>query len=154
MLRRAAGVNMTFIPFAGSPPVVNAILGGHVTAGLADFAVVAEQIKAGKLRALATISKRRIEGLPNVPTVGESGYNDYAVDVWHGLFAPAKTSNQVISQFASWFTAALHVPEIREKLVGQGLFPVGMCGAEFADVIRKQYDEYGRVIREANIRAE
>jgi tripartite-type tricarboxylate transporter receptor subunit TctC len=92
--------------------------------------------------------------LPDVPTVGEAGYGDYAIDAWYGLFAPAKTSNEVMSQFAGWFTAALQVPEIRAKLVAQGLFPVGMCGADFGTLVRKQYDEYGRVIREANIKAE
>jgi tripartite-type tricarboxylate transporter receptor subunit TctC len=154
MLRRAANVDMTFVPFPGSPPAVNALLGEHVTSALSDYAVVAEQIKAGKLRALATTSKERIELLPELPTVGELGYRDYAVDIWFGLFAPAKTPSEVISQFASWFTAALQVPEIREKLVAQGLFPVGMCGANFGVLVRKQYDEYGRVIREANIKAE
>jgi tripartite-type tricarboxylate transporter receptor subunit TctC len=133
MLRRAAGVNMIFIPFPGSPPAVNALLGEHVTSALSDFAVVAEQIKTGKLRALATTSGGRIKGLPDVPTVGEF-YSNYAVDVWYGLFAPAKTPKQVISQFAGWFTAALQVPEVREKLSVQGLFPVGMCGADFGDL--------------------
>jgi tripartite-type tricarboxylate transporter receptor subunit TctC len=88
--------------------------------------------------------------MPELPTVGEFGYTDYAVDIWFGLFAPAKTP----TKFAGWFTAALQVPEVREKLVAQGLFPVGMCGADFGALVRKQYDEYGRVIREANIKAE
>jgi tripartite-type tricarboxylate transporter receptor subunit TctC len=154
MLRRAANVNMTFVPFPGAPPAVNALLGEHVTSALSDYAVVAEQINAGKLRALATASMGRIEALPEVPTVGESGYGGYAVEGWYGLFAPAKTPKEVMSQFAGWFTAALHVSEIREKLAAQGLFPVEMCGAEFGRFIRKQYDEYGRVIREANISVE
>jgi tripartite-type tricarboxylate transporter receptor subunit TctC len=119
-----------------------------------DYAVVTEQIKAGKLRALATTSKGRIKELPDVPTIREAGYGDYAIDAWYGLFAPAKTPNEVMSQFAGRFTAAPEVPEIRAKLLAQGLFPVGMCGADFKTLVRKQYDEYGRVIREANIKAE
>jgi tripartite-type tricarboxylate transporter receptor subunit TctC len=74
------------------------------------------------------------------------------VDGWYGLFAPAKTPNEAMSQFAVWFTAALHVSEIREKLVAQGFFPVGMCGIDFARYLRKQYDNFGRLIREANIK--
>jgi tripartite-type tricarboxylate transporter receptor subunit TctC len=154
MLQRAASVNMTLVPFPGSPPAVNALLGEHVMSALSDYAVVAEQIKAGKLRSLATTSKERIDGLPDVPTVREADYSDYAIDGWFGLFAPAKTSKEVVSQYAGWFTAALQVPEVREKLVAQGLFPVGMCGADFRKLVRKQYDEYGRIIREANIKAE
>jgi tripartite-type tricarboxylate transporter receptor subunit TctC len=154
MLQRTASVNMTFVPFPGAPPAVTALLGEHVTSALSDYAVVAEQIKAGKLRSLAATSKERIEGLPDVPTVGEAGYSDYAIEAWFGLFAPAKTSKEVVSQYAGWFTAALKVPEIREKLVAQGLFPVGLCGADFRTLVHKQYDDYGRVIREANIKAE
>jgi tripartite-type tricarboxylate transporter receptor subunit TctC len=154
MLRRAASVNMTFVPFPGAPPAVNALLGEHVTSALADYAVVAEHINAGRLRALASASMARIEALPEVPTVAEYGYSGYAVDGWYGLFAPAKTPNGITSQFADWFTAALQVSEIRKKLVAQGLFPDGTCGAEFRTFVRKQYDEYGRVIREANLKEE
>ena len=75
MLKRDAKVDVTFVPFPGSPPAVNALLGEHVTSALSDYAVVAEQIKAGRLRALATASSERIEPLPNVPTVAEFGYS-------------------------------------------------------------------------------
>jgi tripartite-type tricarboxylate transporter receptor subunit TctC len=145
---------MTFVPFPGSPPAVNALLGEHVTSALSDYAVVAEQIKAGRLRALATPSSERIEPLPDVPTVAESGYPDYAVDVSFGLFAPAKTPKETIAQLTGLFIAALQAPETKRKLVAQGLFPIGKCGAEFGALIRKQYDEYGRVVRGANIKAE
>jgi tripartite-type tricarboxylate transporter receptor subunit TctC len=154
MLKRNANVNMTFVPFPGMPPAVNALLGEHVTSVLSDYAVVAEQIKAGKLRALATASSVRIESLPDIQTVAESGYKDYAVDVWFGLFAPAKTPKDVVSQLAGWFTAALKVTEVKAKLNVQGLYPIGMCGADFGALVRKNYAEYGQVIREANIKAE
>jgi tripartite-type tricarboxylate transporter receptor subunit TctC len=154
MLKRNANVDMTFVPFPGSPPAVNALLGEHVTSTISDYAVVAEQIKAGGLRALATASSERIEPLPDLPTVAESGYRDYAVDVSFGLFAPAKTPKETIAQLTGLFIAALQAPETKRKLVAQGLFPIGKCGAEFGALVRKQYDEYGRVIREANIKAE
>ena len=73
---------------------------------------------------------------------------------WFGVLAPAKTPKDMLSRLAGWFTAALEVPEVKAKLVAQGLFPVGMCGADFGAFIRTQYDDYGRVIREANIKAE
>jgi tripartite-type tricarboxylate transporter receptor subunit TctC len=153
-LKRASKVDMTFVPYPGNGPAVNALLGEHVTSMLASYATVAEQLNAGKLRALATESRTRIELLPEVPTVAESGYRDYDVDYWLGILAPAKTPKGTVSQLASWFTAALQVPETKRKLVAQGLFPVGMCGADFAALLRKQYDEFGRVIRAANIKAE
>jgi tripartite-type tricarboxylate transporter receptor subunit TctC len=153
-LKRASKVDMTFVPYPGNGPAVNALLGEHVTSMLASYATVTEQLNAGKLRALATESRTRIEPLPEVATVAESGYKDYDVDYWLGILAPAKTPKGTVSQLAGWFTAALQVPETKRKLVAQGLFPVGMCGADFAALLRKQYDEFGRVIRAANIKAE
>jgi tripartite-type tricarboxylate transporter receptor subunit TctC len=153
MLKRAANVNMTFVPYSGNAPALNALLGEHVTSVLADYAVVAEQLNAGKLRALATTTRTRIEPLPEVPTVAESGYTGYEVDVWLGLVAPAKTAKERVSQLAGWFTATMQVPEVKAKLVVQGLYPVGICGSEFGAFLRKQNDELGRAIREANIKA-
>jgi tripartite-type tricarboxylate transporter receptor subunit TctC len=154
MLKRRAGVNMTFVPYPGNAPVVNSVLGAHVTSASTNYADVAEHINAGKLRALAIPSRTRIELLPDVPTIAESGYKDFDLDVWFGLFAPANTPKQMLSQLAGWFTAAAQIPEVKAKLAVQGLYPVGICGADFAAQLRKQYDDFGRVIREANIKAE
>lgn len=154
MLKRAAKVDMTFVPYPGTAPAVTALLGDHVTSALTVYASASEQLKAGRLRALATVSPTRIEALADVPTVAETGFKDYEVDLWNGLVAPAKTPKETISQLAGWFTAALQASEIKPKLAAQGLYPVEMCGADFAIYLRKQYDEYGRVIREANIKAE
>jgi tripartite-type tricarboxylate transporter receptor subunit TctC len=154
MLKLAAKVDMTFVPYPGGAPATNALLGGHVTSAMITYAPVAEQIKAGKLRALATLSRMRNELLPDVPTVAESGYSNYELDAWYGLLAPAKTPRATVSQLADWLTAAMQVPEVKAKLVAQGLFPVGVCGTDFAAFIREQYDEYGRIIREVKIKAQ
>ena len=74
--------------------------------------------------------------------------------MWIGLVAPAKTAKERVSQLAGWFTTTMQVPEVKAKLAIQGLYPVGMCGADFGAFVRKQYDDYGRAIREANIKAE
>jgi len=154
MLKREAGINMTFIPYPGYAPAVSALLGGHVTSALTDYSVVQEQLKAGKLRALATGSRDRFELLPDVPTVAESGYKDYEADTWYGLFVPAKPPKETVLQLAGWFTAAVQAAEIRPRLLVQGLFPVGICGADFAAFIRRQSEEFGRVIRESNVKGE
>jgi tripartite-type tricarboxylate transporter receptor subunit TctC len=151
---RAAKISLTYVPYPGSAPAVNALLGEHVTSLYAAYANVAEQISAGKLRALAAATQKRIEALPNVPTVAESGYKDFELENWFGVVAPAKTPKETVSQFAGWFTAAMQVPEVKAKLAIQGLYPVAICGADFGSLLRKQYDEYGRVIREANIKGE
>jgi tripartite-type tricarboxylate transporter receptor subunit TctC len=154
ILRRAANVDMTFVPYPGGAPAITALLGEHVTSTFTAYATVAEQLKAGKLRALASASPARIEALPNLPTAAESGYKDFDVDLWYGLVAPAKIPKETVSQLADWFSAAMLVPDVRTKLVAQGLYPEVMCGAHFAEHLQKQYDEYGRAIRELNIKAE
>jgi tripartite-type tricarboxylate transporter receptor subunit TctC len=154
MLRRVANVGMTYVPFPGNAPTVNAILGAHVTSAVANYVDLVEHLKAGKLRALATFTPARIEPLPDLPTIAESGYKESEYWNWFGVAAPAKTPKETVLQLSGWFSAALQAPEVRAKLAVQGLYPVGTCGADFAAYLRKQYDEYDRIIREANIKAE
>jgi tripartite-type tricarboxylate transporter receptor subunit TctC len=152
MLKLAANVNMKYVPYPSQVAAVNALLGEDVTSAVITYVGVAEHLKDGKLRALATASRTRIEPLPDVPAIAESGYKDYETEVRLWLFAPARTPKEALSQLAGWFTAAMQAPEAKAKLVARGLYPVGMCGAEFGDYFRKQYIEYGRVIRESGMR--
>jgi tripartite-type tricarboxylate transporter receptor subunit TctC len=132
MLKRAAKVNVTFVPYPGNAPAISALLGDHVTSALLDYSTAVEHLNASKLHALATTSRTRIDLLADVPTVAESGYNGYETDVWFGLFAPAKTPKEKVSQLAGWFTAALQAADVKAKLIALGLFPVGTCGTDFA----------------------
>jgi tripartite-type tricarboxylate transporter receptor subunit TctC len=154
ILRRAAGINMTYVPYGGNAPAINALLGGHLTSVYADYPTIVEQLKAGTLRALAVGSRRRAEALPDVPTVEQSGFKDYDLDIWYGLVAPAKTRRDALAQLADWSASAVKAEDMKPKLAQQGLYPVGVCGAQFAAHLRKQYDDYARVIRDAHIRAE
>ena len=147
-MTRTAGVNMIYVPYQGSAPAATAVMGGHVTSAFAGFAVVSEQIKADKLRALGVATLKRIEPLPDVPTFDESGFKGLEVDNWFGVIAPAKTPKDTLAQYAGWFSAALKAPEVKAKLALQGLYPVGMCGDEFGAFIRKRFGEYGEAIRE------
>jgi tripartite-type tricarboxylate transporter receptor subunit TctC len=153
-LKRAANVNVTYVPYPGSAPAVNALLGQHVTSVFAGYPNVAELIAADKLRALAVASRARIEPLPDVPTIAESGYKDNEVENWFGLFAPATTPKETVKQLADLFATATLAPELKPKLNGQGLFSVGTCGTSFATFLRKQYDYYNQVIRAAPRRSD
>jgi tripartite-type tricarboxylate transporter receptor subunit TctC len=153
-LKRRAKADLTFVPYPGSGPAITALLGGHVTSVLAAYPNAAEQIKAGELRAIAVATGVRAEALPNVPTIAELGYADFALENWFGTVAPAKTPKETVAELSSWFTAALQVPEAKERLVSLGLYPSGVCGSDFASVLRKQYEGFGRIIREANIKVE
>jgi tripartite-type tricarboxylate transporter receptor subunit TctC len=153
-LRRAADADITFVPYPGAAPAVTAVLGAHVTSAFVPYVVVAEHLQAGKLRALAVAARHRTEALPDLPTIAEAGYAGVESELWNGLVAPARTPKAALSQLTGWFSAALQAPEIRAKLILQGQFPVGICGDEFAALIRKQYEENGRVIRAAGMKAE
>jgi tripartite-type tricarboxylate transporter receptor subunit TctC len=152
MLKRAAKINLSFVPFQGGGPAVNALLGQHVDSLFSNYPTAAELLTTGQLRALAVGSRARIEPMPDLPTIAESGYKDYEEDVWFGVVAPAKTPKNVLSELTAWFAEAVHSPDVKSKLVAQGLYSAGLCGADFAAYLRKQHVDYGRIIREANIR--
>jgi tripartite-type tricarboxylate transporter receptor subunit TctC len=154
MFRRVADVNMIHVPYPGGAPAVTALLGGHVSAVIANYSEVEAHLASGKLRALATASRQRIEAAPDVPTVAESGYPNYESEVWFGLVAPAKTPAETINQLSAWLGAALATPAVKEKLQLQEMYPVGACGADFAAHLRAQFEAYARVIRDADIKAE
>lgn len=154
MFRRAAGINMTFVPFAGNAPVVNAILGGHLDSAWVNYPDVGEHLRSGKLRALATTLPKRFKELSEIPTIAESGYPNFESETWVGIVAPAKTPAQTIVQLAKLFTDAMQAPEVKAKLVAVGLRPAVMCGNSFRDFLHRQHDDYSRVIHDANIKVE
>jgi tripartite-type tricarboxylate transporter receptor subunit TctC len=154
MLRHLAGVNMIFVPFNGNGPAVNALLGKHVDSILVNYSEVAEQLQDGTFRALATTSRSRIGELPQVPAVAELGFSDFEAEVWFGAVVPARTPAAVVSELADWLRTALDAPTVKPKLKALGLYTVGRCGDAFAAELRRRFDDYGRAIRESNIRVE
>jgi tripartite-type tricarboxylate transporter receptor subunit TctC len=154
-IKRATGVNINYIPYQGTTPAVNALMGDHLTSVMSSYPNVSELIRTGRLRALATTTAKRIQSMPDLPTVAEAaGIKDFDVDIWFGVNAAAKTPRELTAQLAAWFTAALKMPEVKAKLDVQGLFEVGTCGEDYAAFLRKQYDDYGRAIRDANIKVQ
>jgi tripartite-type tricarboxylate transporter receptor subunit TctC len=153
-LKLLAKVNITFVPFNGNTPALNSLLGGHVGSVMSNYSEAVGQVTGGKLRALAVASGKRIEGWPNVPTVAEQGFKDYSVEAWYGLVVPAKTPKDKIAELSKWCTEAMQAPELKPKWDAQGLSPIGSTAEAFATHLRKQSEEYARVIREANIKGQ
>ena len=153
-LSRKAGVNMTYVPYNGSAPAVTALLGKHVTAAISGYAVVVEHVKAGKLRALASGTAKRIDPEPDVPTFDESGFKGMEIDNFFGVVAPAKTPKDTITQLSSWFTAALEAPESKAKLAAQYLYTGGPCGADYGAYLGSRHDAYEKLVRDANIKVQ
>ncbi len=134
-----------------SAPAITALMGIHVAAVWADYPTVVSQLKAGTLRGLVTTSRTRVATLPDVPTLGETGISNYEADIFYGVVAPAKTPPEILNRLSGFFSSAVKASDMPPKLAEQGLFPVGMCGAEFGAYLRRQVDEYSRIIREADI---
>ncbi len=152
--KRATKTNMIFVPYPGGAPAMNALLGQQVDAALVNYSEAVEQIKAGKVRALATASASRLKAAPEVPTVAESGYPGYAAEVWLGLLAPAATPGSKIKQLIDWFTTAMASSDVDAKLENVGLYPAVRCGEDFAHFIDAQAADYARIIADANIKVE
>jgi tripartite-type tricarboxylate transporter receptor subunit TctC len=151
-MKRVMNLTMNFIPYQGSTPAVNAALGGHITAVMASYPNVVQLIRSNQLRALAVASASRIASMPDIPTLAEVGLKDFEADIWFIAAAPAHTSKDAASQLAFWFLDALRDPETISKLDAQGLFPVGECGEAAAAFTKKQFQDYGRMIKGAEIR--
>jgi tripartite-type tricarboxylate transporter receptor subunit TctC len=153
VLRRAADININYVPYGGTAPAINTLMGGHVAAVWADYPTVVSQLQSGTLRGLVTTSHSRVEPLPDVPTFAETGVSNYEADIFYGLVAPAKTPPDTLAQLSHLFSTSLKAPEVRPKLAQQGLFPVGTCGAEFGAYMRRLGDDYARIIAESHITA-
>ena len=154
VLKAATGLEMTYVPFPGAAPAVNALLGGHITSVYSDYTTVSAQLKAGALRPLAVGSRQRFAGLPNVPTIPELGYTPYEAESWNGVLAPAETPKDTLAQLEGWFTAAARSPELKEKLGVLGIYPEAVCGADYSASLRRQYEHYGSAIRDSKLKVE
>jgi tripartite-type tricarboxylate transporter receptor subunit TctC len=154
MLMHRAGFKMTLVPYTGTLPEVEAVFAGQVDTAFVDYPPAEGLLRAGKLRALATGSRARVDWLPDIPTVSELGYKGYEVELWYGVFAPARTPQQTMAKFADWFTKATQAAPVRSKLLTDGIDTTAVCGAPFAAYLQKRNEEYGQVIRDANIKAE
>ena len=154
VLKRATGLDMTYVPFAGAAPAVNALLGGHITSVYSDYTTVSAQLKAGTLRPLAIGSRQRFAGLPDVPTLPELGLTDYEAESWNGIFAPAKMPKETLARLINWFSAAGNSAPVKDKLGALGLAPTVLCGAEYGASLKRQYERFGTAIKASNLKVE
>jgi tripartite-type tricarboxylate transporter receptor subunit TctC len=154
VFKRGPDISMTYVPYPGTAPAINALMGGHVTAVSADYPTVVPYLQAGTVRALVTASPKRVEALPEVPTFAEAGLTRYEDEIFFGYMAPARTSADAIKQLAGWFIGAMSASDVKPKLAQQGLFTSMRCSGDFAAYLRNRIEEYGRVVREAGIKAE
>jgi tripartite-type tricarboxylate transporter receptor subunit TctC len=151
ILKQRAGIDLLHVPFKGGAPATTATVAGDTVAMFAGTSTSA-QIKAGKLRALAVTGARRSSEFPDLPTIGEF-YPGYEVTIWLALFAPDGTPEAVISRLRAAVSKALAAPDVKERLnTAGGLEPFATTPEAFADLIRRDYDKYGRIVKAIGIK--
>jgi tripartite-type tricarboxylate transporter receptor subunit TctC len=150
-LARDAKIDMTHIPFKGAAPLKQELIAGRVNLGGDQLSSSLADIKAGKLKALATSASRRISELPDVPTVRELGFPVLEADGWNGFFAPAKTPREVIDRLQKEVAAAVKNPETAKRLRDMAAEPVGSPAAEQEAVLKRQMDQFRPIIREIKV---
>jgi tripartite-type tricarboxylate transporter receptor subunit TctC len=145
------GVDMVQVPFNGGGPAITSTIGGHTPVAFTSLGNSAPAIKAGQLRALALTSAKRLSEFPDVPTMAEVGAPELVTGSLQGVVLPAGTPQPVIQQWHGAVAKIVAMPEIRDKLIGFGLEPVGNTPAEFADWIKAEIETWGRAMQAAKI---
>ena len=146
-----AHVNMLRIPYKGNGQAVNAIVSGESQVMFPAAGSVGPQIKAGRMKALAVTSAKRVVAYPNVPTVAEAGVPGYEATSLIGMFAPAKTPAAIITRMNREVVAALHRPEVVERFQNLGVDTVGSTPEQFAQRIELEVKSMGKMIKDAGI---
>lgn len=149
-----AGVNLNHVPYKGSAPAVTDLIGGQIEALFDNTPNVLPHVKAGRLRALAVTSPKRSSLTPDVPTVDEAGVAGYQVLVWFGVVAPAATPKEVIAKLNAEINRIINTAEVKERFTAAGVEVVGGSADSFGAHIQEQVATWGKVVREANIKAD
>jgi tripartite-type tricarboxylate transporter receptor subunit TctC len=154
LLRGMAKIDIVHVPYKGGGPAMQGFLGGQVDSFFATPISSISQIRSGRARAVATTGAKRAALMPDVPTVAESGYTGYEALNWYGYLAPAKTPKEIIDRLNRDITKALANPQVVAALNKTGVEPQAMTPEEFGRYIAREYQTWGKVVKDAHIKAE
>jgi len=154
LLKSMAGVNIVHVPYKGTGPAVTALLSGEVDLYFATVPAALPLVEAKKLRALGVTSARRSLLLREVPAIAEAGLKGYETSTWHGILAPASTPPEVVVKLNSEIARILAQPAVKERLVGQGLDPVGGTPEQFGAYLKAEISKWAGVVKASGARAE
>ena len=154
LYKSVTGAQIVHVPYKGLAPAITDLLGGSVQVLFADVGLIASHVKAGTLRALAVTGAQRSPALPDVPTMIEAGVPGYTAGTWYGVLAPTGTPPAIVKRLNAEIVKAVASPDLREQFAGQSVTAAGGTAEEFAALIRSDYDKWGKLIRDANIKAE
>jgi tripartite-type tricarboxylate transporter receptor subunit TctC len=149
----AAGIKAVHVPYKGSVPALTDVMSGNVTYTIETLASTVPHIRSGKLRGYGVSTGRRSAAAPDIEPLAETaGLPGFDIGGWSGYAAPAGTPREVVARLSAEIMKAMQAPEVRERFVNIGLDPVAMTPEESAAFIRRDVENYGRIVRSANVR--
>lgn len=154
LLMQGTGTELLHVPYKGTAGAVTDLLGGRIDAMFLPVHVALPHIQAGKLKALATGSAKRLPQLPEVPTLAEAGVAVDNVDMWYGVLAPKGTPPEVVARLNREIAAVLRQPAVAKSFESQGMVPASSTPAEFGTLIQKDTQRWAEVVRRGNITAD
>ncbi len=154
LFAQEAGISLTHVPYKGTAGSLNDLIAGHVELGVVSVPVAATMIKAGKIRILAMLGKKRAAQFPDVPTMVESGFPNVVVETWSGIMAPVGVSPAVIAKLNKEIDDVLKLPDFREASLKAGVEPVGGAPGVLGSLMHKEVDMWRLVIKRGNIVAD
>jgi tripartite-type tricarboxylate transporter receptor subunit TctC len=154
LFKGMAGVEMQHIPYKGSPPALQDVMGGQVTMTFDNITTAWVLAKGGKLRALAVTTARRSPVAPDVPTLAEAGLAGYEIGSWQGVFAPAGTPPAVVNRLNSEIVKIINMPDVQKKLLDLGAEPVGNTSEDFTTFVKAEVSKWGDVVRKSGAKVD
>jgi tripartite-type tricarboxylate transporter receptor subunit TctC len=154
LVKSAAGIDMTHIPYKGMALAFPDIISGQVHVAISSALTMLPHLRSGRVHALGVTSRSRMAALPEVPTIAEQGFTGFEVTQWYGMMAPAGTPLPIRATVQREMARALQLPEVRARLSAEGAKAVGNTPAEFALRLKEEFAKWGRTIREAGIQVD
>lgn len=149
LLQKTAGIKLIHVPYKGAAQAVNDLIGGQVDLYLSSVPTLLAHIKSGKLRPLAVTSLKRVDDLPQVPTVAESGYPGFEASTWFGFVAPAATPKDIVARLNAEFNKALQSPDLARKLNDQGALVLGGTPEKLGTQVRQDIARWASIIKDS-----
>ncbi|HOZ62886.1 MAG TPA: tripartite tricarboxylate transporter substrate binding protein [Burkholderiaceae bacterium] len=148
------GTSMLHIPYRGTAPAVTDLVGGQIQVLFTGAPAVISQIKNGQVRALAVSSPKRVDALPDLPTVAETGYKEFEADQWYGVVAPAGTPKEIVAKLNAQINLSLNSPELKTRLNNEGAIATPNTPEVFASLIQREIARWKPVIQSGRVKAD
>ena len=154
LFKHMTGTDIVHIPYKGNAQAMTDLIAGQVSLSFPTIPSALPHVQAGKLRALGVTSARRSSALPEVPAIAEAGVPGYEGSAWYGVLAPAGTPQGIIGRMQNELHNTLRLPELRDKLIAQGLEPIANTSAEFAAIIALEITKWSKVVAASGAKVE